>query len=100
MSAQVRPVFEILRTASAVEPEVRSVYEEMEGYRARNMTQAASWLAANGPLRIGVEEAGEIIWAIASPDVARLLCDGRGWTTDRYAEWLEDTLVRSLLPDP
>jgi AcrR family transcriptional regulator len=99
MSAQVRPVFEILRTASAVEPEVRAVYEEMEGYRARNMTAAAGWLAANGPLRVDVERAGEIIWALASPDVARLLCEGRGWSTDQYADWLEDTLARSLLAE-
>jgi hypothetical protein len=97
MSARVRPAFEILRTASAVEPEMRSVYEEMESHRASNMRQAAEWLAARGPLRVPVEQAGEIIWTLASPDVARLLCDGRGWSEERYADWLEETLVQSLL---
>lgn len=99
MSAGVRPIFEVLRTASAVEPEMGPVYAEMEGYRAHNMRQAAEWVAAHGPLRVTTEEAGEIIWALASPDVARLLCDRQGWSIERYASWLEDTLVRTLLPD-
>jgi hypothetical protein len=50
-------------------------------------------------LRIDVDRAGQIIWALASPDVARMFCDGQGWTQEQYAEWLEDALVRVLLPD-
>lgn len=99
VSARVRPVYEILRTASAVEPEMAAVRAEMEGYRLRNMTQAAEWIAARGALRVDVGRAGEIIWILASPDVARMLCEGRGWSDEQYSEWLEDTLVRTLLPD-
>jgi hypothetical protein len=47
-----------------------------------------------------VDRAAEIIWVLASPDVATMLCDGRGWSVDQHAEWLEDTLVRTLLPGP
>jgi AcrR family transcriptional regulator len=99
ISARVRPVFEILRTAPAVDPDLAPIAAEMEGHRARNMHQVATWLAANGALRVPVERAGEIIWVLASPDVARLFCDIRGWTDDEYAAWLEDALVRALLPD-
>lgn len=100
ISARVRPVYEILRTASAVEPEMAAIHAEMDGYRLRNMTEAARWLAAHGPLRVEVDRAGEIIWTLASPDVARLLCDVRGWSAEDYAAWLEDTLAGALLPDP
>jgi len=89
-----------MRTASAVEPEMAAIHAEMDAYRLRNMHQAATWIAARGPLRVDVDQAGEIIWAVASPDVARMLCDVRGWTSGRYAEWLEDTLVRLLLVSP
>jgi AcrR family transcriptional regulator len=99
VSERVRPVYEMLRTAAAVEPEMASVHAEMDGYRLRNMQQAADWIAARGPLRVNPERAGEIIWTLASPDVARMLCEGRGWSQDEYAAWLEDMLVRSLLPD-
>ena len=100
ISERVRPVYEIMRTASAVEPEMAAVHAEMDTYRLHNMRQVATWLAANGPLRVDVDRAGEVIWAVASPDVGRLLCDVQGWTTDHYAEWLEDTLVRILLVSP
>ena len=100
VSSRVRPVYEILRTASAVDPEMAQVHAEMDGYRLRNMRQAASWFAERGPLRVDVDRAGEMIWTLASPDVGRMLCDGLGWSEQQYAEWLEDMLVRSLLPDP
>ncbi len=98
ISARVRPVYEILRTASAVEPEMAAIRAEMDNYRLRNMRQAADWIAAHGPLRVEVDRASEIIWALASPDVSRMLCDGRDWTQDEYAVWLEDALIRLLLP--
>ena len=98
ISARVRPVYEILRTASAVEPEMATVRAEMEEYRLQNMRQAADWIAAHGPLRVDIHRASEIIWALASPDVSRMLCDGRNWTQDEYAGWLEDALIRLLLP--
>jgi len=98
VSKRVRPVYEILRTASAVEPEMAAARAEMDVDRLRNMHQAAEWMAARGPLRVDVARAGEIIWTLASPDVSRMLCDDRGWTQEEYAEWLEDTLIGVLLP--
>ena len=98
VSTRVRPVYEILRTASAVEPEMAVIRAEMDAYRLRNMRQVAQWVAERGPLRVDVERAGEIIWALASPDLSRMLCDDRGWTEDEYGDWLADTLVSALLP--
>ena len=99
LSTQLRPVFEILRTASAVEPEMANVFEEMDRFRMRNMQTYARWIAARGPLRVNTRRAGEIIWALASPDVGRMLCDELGWTQKQHASWLSDTLARTLLPD-
>jgi AcrR family transcriptional regulator len=99
ISTQLRPVFEILRTASAVEPEMANVFEEMDRFRMNNMHTYAKWIAARGPLRVSTKRAGEIIWALASPDVGRMLCDELGWTQTQHARWLSDTLIRTLLPD-
>jgi AcrR family transcriptional regulator len=99
ISTQLRPVFEILRTASAVEPEMASVFEEMDRFRMDNMQAYAKWIAARGPLRVNTKKAGEIIWALASPDVGRMLCDELGWTQTQHARWLSDALARTLLPD-
>lgn len=99
ISTGLRPVFEILRTASAVEPEMARVFEEMDRYRMINMRTYAKWIAARGPLRVSTRRAAEIIWALASPDVARMLCEEIGWTESQHARWLADTLIRTLLPD-
>jgi AcrR family transcriptional regulator len=97
LSTQLRPVFEILRTASAVEPEMASVFEEMDRFRMSNMQTYAKWIAARGPLRVSTKRAGEIIWVLASPDVGRMLCDELGWTQTQHARWLADNLTRTLL---
>jgi len=73
VSARVRPVYEILRTASAVDPEMAAIRTEMDDYRLRNMRKAANWIAAHGPLRVDIARAGDIIWALASPDASRML---------------------------
>ena len=98
ISTQLRPVFEILRTASAVEPDMADVFEEMDRYRLMNMQTYAKWIAARGPLRVSTRRAGEIIWTLASPDVGRMLSDELGWTQTQHARWLSDTLARTLLP--
>ncbi len=99
MSTRLRPVFEILRTASAVEPEMATLFAEMDRFRLKNMRTYARWFAARGPLRVSTKRAAEVIWAVTSPDVARMLCDELGWSEAEHANWLADTLTRSLLPD-
>jgi AcrR family transcriptional regulator len=94
---RVRPVYEILRNASAVDADLFAVSRQMDNNRLQQIRKVAGWLAARGPLRVDVDRAAEIIWALASPDVAGMLCDARGWTVDDYAAWLEDTLVHALL---
>ena len=98
ISTEIRPIAEILRTASAVEPEMAKVFEEMNRFRMNNMQTYANWVAARGPLRVSTRRAGEIMWAVASHDVARMLCEEIGWTESQHARWLADTLIRTLLP--
>lgn len=99
ISSDLRPVFEILRTASAVEPESAAALKEMETYRLQNMCLYAGWIAERGGLLCSVERAGQIMWALASPDMGRKLCDELGWSQAQHAAWLADTLIKTLLPD-
>ena len=101
ISRDLRPIFEILRTASAVEPESAAVLKEIEAYRLENMCLYAGWIADRGDLRCDVGRAGEIMWALASPDMGRKLCDELGWSQSQHAVWLAETLIRTLLhPSP
>jgi hypothetical protein len=63
------------------------------------MTTLVRWLRANGPLRRGrsVEEAAAIVWTLTSPEVHHMLRVARGWSSERFRNWLGDTLARTLL---
>jgi hypothetical protein len=37
--------------------------------------------------------------ALAGPELHHLLTVGRGWSQERYARWLERTVVAALAPD-
>jgi hypothetical protein len=97
MSERVRPVSEVLRTAKAVEPEMAAVREEIEAHRLQYIRTIVRWLAERARLRVPADRAAHIVWALASPDVGRMLCDVQGWTTGEYAAWLEETLAATLL---
>jgi hypothetical protein len=38
----------------------------------------------------------DILWALTSPDIHRLLTDQRHWPADRYRQWLADAVQRLL----
>jgi AcrR family transcriptional regulator len=99
ISTDLRPVYEILRTACAVEPEMATVFEEMDRARLRNMHTYAKWIAARGRLRVSTRRAAEVLWTLASPDVGRMLCDELGWTQPQHARWLAETVTHALLGD-
>ncbi len=97
---QARPVDDIIRGAAAVDSDIAALRSEAQAYRYRNMRQFVSWLAAKGPLARGLTEddAAAIVWTMTSPEVHGLLRVARGWSAERYAEWLAASLAQNLLP--
>jgi len=45
-------------------------------------------------------EAADVLWLYTGADVYRLLVGTAGWTHERYAAWLAETVARALLADP
>jgi hypothetical protein len=57
-------------------------------------------LTERNPLRregLTAKTAADILFAIGSPEMYRLLVVDRGWPTDRFERWYSDTLARLLL---
>lgn len=98
--SRVGPVFAVMRNAAKLEPEIMELVQNMLAERLQNMTYFVKSVIAHGPLRAGLDEtsAGEIVWAMTSPELFQLFIVDLGWTKEKYEHWLADTLERFLLP--
>ena len=90
---------ELLRTAGAVAPELADVARQIEARRRQNQARLITSLSEQGALRPGLsfEEATDVLWALTSYDLYRMLVVERGWKPVRYETWLAQLLIRHLL---
>jgi AcrR family transcriptional regulator len=91
------PIVAIVSGASRADPELAELLERLHGDRLRNLGVLVDALAANGPLGVDRDTAVETVWALTSPELHQLLVRVRGWTRDRYRDWLADSLRALLL---
>lgn len=97
---QVAGVAEVLINAAKVEPDLDRMVQKLNRQRVDHMTAAIQQITAHGPLRAQVEEeyARDTVLALTSGEVFLQLTRERGWSTEKYAQWLADMLIRALLP--
>lgn len=97
---RVHPLFDVMRMAAKTEPDIADLLHNRLDARFRNLSVFVSSLSAHTTLRdeLNDQSATETVWAIAGPDMYRLLTTDRGWSKEQYAQWLSDALVRLLLP--
>ena len=94
-----RAGFDLLRGAGVVAPELARLEQERE--RIRYERQEQMIVSLRGARRVQPElsyrTARDILWTLTGSDVYRMLVRERGWSSQKYEDWLADTLVRSLL---
>ena len=102
INSRAAPVYQILASAAEADPAAAGLLAEYTRQRHEGQRQIARSLARRGALRaeLRARDAEDIIHALMSPDVYRLLVVDRGWAPDRYAEWLSNLLVDQLLESP
>ena len=90
---------ELLRTAGAVAPELADVTRQIEARRRQNQARLIASLREQGALRPGLsfEEATDVLWALTSYDLYRMLIVEQRWEPERYEIWLAQLLVQHLL---
>jgi AcrR family transcriptional regulator len=96
-----RAGFDLLRGAGVVAPELARLEQERERIRYERQEQMIVSLRSAKRLRpdLSPRTARDILWTLTGCDVYRMLVRERGWSSEKYQDWLADTLVRSLL-DP
>jgi TetR/AcrR family transcriptional regulator, regulator of autoinduction and epiphytic fitness len=100
--ARAEPVYRILLSAAGADPGAAALLARQARQRDQGQEQIARSLARAGALRPGLRErdAADVIHALMSPEVYRLLVSDRGWPPQRYQQWLTDVLTGQLLPPP
>jgi AcrR family transcriptional regulator len=98
---RTRRIDDLMLSAAGNDPEIAALRIEIQQQqRLAGMRFAVSAIKGPDGLRPDLDEqqAVDTLWAIAGPDVHRLLRDQRNWEPDRYRSWLADSIQRLLLP--
>jgi AcrR family transcriptional regulator len=100
--SRAEPVHRILVSAAGSDPDAAALLAEQARQRQQGQSRIARSLARAGGLRAKLRErdAADIIHALMSPEVYRLLVCDRGWPPERYEQWLRDILIDQLLARP
>jgi AcrR family transcriptional regulator len=90
---------ELLRTAGAVAPELADLARHIGMRRRQNQAGLIVYLHERGMLRHGLplEEAIDVLWALTSYDLYRMLVMEQRWEPVRYETWLAQLLIQHLL---
>ena len=102
VASVVSPIRLLMRSAALADPEMELLLKETDQDRLERMRHHAFFLKQRGYLREGVtlEEATDILWTCSSVELYDLLVVQRGWDLSRFAGFVADYMIISLLsPD-
>jgi AcrR family transcriptional regulator len=96
---RARRIDDLMLSAAGSDPEIAALRSDIQQrQRLEGMRYALTAMKGTGPIRARLrdDEATDILWALAGPDIHRLLRDQRHWTADQYRQWLGDAIQRLL----
>jgi AcrR family transcriptional regulator len=98
INQRTNDVYRVLLSAAGSDPGAAELLGEIQQQRDQGQGQIARSLARAHALKAGLRErdAADLIHALMSPEVYRLLVGDRGWTPARYQQWLATTLTQQL----
>lgn len=90
----------VLATSAVVDEEAAEMLEVTRRQRHTGQSRIVRALSRRMALRAGLtqSEAADVVYAVMSPEVFRILTVERGWSEEAYEAWLARTLRTQLLP--
>jgi AcrR family transcriptional regulator len=92
----------LIRDGRHTDETLVAVWEELLAERLSGMTMLGRHLLQSGQLsdRIKLAEVRDVLWTYTAVELYELLVLKRGWSVDRYAEWLGRAIVGALIQPP
>jgi AcrR family transcriptional regulator len=99
INSRTSPIYRVLLSAASADTEAAGLLDELTRQRQDGQGSVANALARAKALRSGLraQDAADVIHALASPELYRLLVIDRGWSQPRYEQWLAESLRGQLL---
>ena len=94
---RIAPFQLMVQSAAGTDPAAAAMLEEMGRQRLAGMTVMAAEAAKTGQLAVPEEECRDVIWSMTDGMLWHRLVNERGWTNDRFAEWLGRIWVDRLV---
>ena len=85
--------------AAASDPDIQLLILDRESQRERTTAWIVDGMLERAALRPGLDRAGAIdtVWMMMDPVIFNRLTRHRGWSPDRYASWLADSIAQLLV---
>jgi AcrR family transcriptional regulator len=98
INQRTNDIYRVLVSAAGSDLAAAELLEEIRQERDRGQSRIARSLARAHALKPGLRErdAADLIHTLMAPEVYRLLVGDRGWTPERYQQWLATTLIQQL----
>jgi AcrR family transcriptional regulator len=96
---RLAPVFLALRDAAVSDPACAALWSSIGERRARTTLDFAADLRRTGRLRPDLTDlqAADVVWSMDAVEYWVLLVHERGWSPDRFRQWLADAWTKLLL---
>jgi AcrR family transcriptional regulator len=91
-------ILHVLATAAQVDPDAAGLLAEIRRQRHTGQSRIVAALDGTGALDPSLDkaEAADMVYALLSPDVHRILTAERGWPAERYERWIARSLSALL----
>ena len=100
VSAVVSPIARLVRAAADSDPDMAALLKASNDTREQRARHHARFLKQRGYLRedVALAQATDILWTCTSDELSDLMVLQRGWSLPRFARWLADYMIATLLP--
>jgi AcrR family transcriptional regulator len=98
---RITPFRLAVQAAAGSEPSAAEMLAEMDRQRLVGMGVMAAESAKTGQLAVSEEECRDVVWAMTDGTLWHQFVNGRGWSDERYSEWVGRIWVATLVrPQP
>jgi AcrR family transcriptional regulator len=93
---RITPFQLMVQSAAGADPTAAAMLEEMGRQRLDGIGVMAADAAKTGQLAVSEQECCDIIWSMTDGMLWHRLVNERGWTNERFAQWLGQLWVERL----